>query len=96
MTHFDVLTQPWIPVERITGEMTEVGLRDALVHAHDYRQVILDSPLEEYAVQRLMIAFLMDALQLEGVSNRRALFNAGHFEADSIDQYVATCKPGCF
>lgn len=89
---FDVLQNPWIPAETLNGERKTCGITELLLEAHELKAVTGQNPLETYAVQRLLIAFLMDAYALENVSARRRLLKQGRFTADVIEKYVLACR----
>jgi CRISPR system Cascade subunit CasA len=58
---FSLLEEPWIPVLR-EGRVEEVGLREALLQAHNITRIETPSPLEEAALHRLLLAVLHRAL----------------------------------
>ena len=92
MAGFDVLTEPWIPVIALDGSQRELGIIDALADAHKLFEVICESPLETYAVQRFLITFLMDAYRLSHAGDRRRLFESKCFDKNVIKKYVALCR----
>ena len=49
---YSVLTQPVIPVLLPDGSEKEVGIREALLRAHEWHDIRGDSPLERYALLR--------------------------------------------
>ncbi|HEX2952121.1 MAG TPA: type I-E CRISPR-associated protein Cse1/CasA, partial [Armatimonadota bacterium] len=59
---FNLIDEPWIPVIPRDGPPREVGVRDALVHAHEWREVFDNSPLVTVALHRLLLAILYRAL----------------------------------
>ena len=73
MPTYSLLTEPWIPVLdagtdlRETPDapavLREVGLREALLRAHEIREVYTDSPLETIALNRLLLALALDVYQ---------------------------------
>ncbi|MEA5145568.1 MAG: type I-E CRISPR-associated protein Cse1/CasA, partial [Candidatus Limiplasma sp.] len=85
---FDVLTDPWIPVD--TGE--ELSLLDTLTRAHKLKAISAASPLDTYATYRLVIAFLMDALQMPHRDARLDVLARGRFDMAVIEAYVARCR----
>ena len=96
LASYDVLKEPWIPVERVDGSLVELGLLDVLKQAHTLKQIICESPLETYAVSRLLIAFLMDALTPERSNDRKKLLHAGKFPPEQLDRYIKKCvQEGC-
>ena len=92
MSEYNVLIEPWIPVVTLTGESRELGIRDVLLGAQDLSEVSCENPLETYAVQRFLIAFLMDAYRLPHASDRKKLFETGRFDASVIDGYIDLCR----
>lgn len=62
MSEFNLVDQPWIPCIGLDGTPTELGIRDALLNAHDLREICDDSPLVTAALHRLLLAILYRAL----------------------------------
>jgi hypothetical protein len=58
---FDLRVEPWIPVVTASGRREEVGLRDALVHAHALRGVEGDGAPQTAALLRLLLAVVYRA-----------------------------------
>ncbi len=87
---FSLLDEPWIPVV-VGGVRREVSLRAALAEAHTIDGLALDEPLQAVAVLRqVLLPVVLAAL---GVPADRAgwtaRWNAGGFDADVIDSYLA-------
>ncbi|MGK5533117.1 type I-E CRISPR-associated protein Cse1/CasA [Streptomyces sp. URMC 129] len=59
---FDLVSQPWIPVQFQDGTTGELSLRDVFVRAGDVRRLVGDVPTQEFALLRLLLAVLHDAL----------------------------------
>jgi CRISPR system Cascade subunit CasA len=100
MSSFDLLTEPWIPVLDAGADLRaspdapvvlrEVGLREALLRAHELREVYTDSPLETVALYRLLLALALDVYQrAPDVEGWTALWRSGHFPAAPLDAYLA-------
>ena len=65
MFAFDLVEQPWIPVVSAYGRQL-VSLRDCFAHAHLYRGLSVESPLETVAVFRqVLLPVYLDALFCE-------------------------------
>lgn len=92
MVGFDVLNEPWIPVIALDGTSRELGILGVLLEAHRLSEVVCESPLETYAVQRFLIAFLMDAYRLPRAGDRRKLFESGCFDEKVISDYIELCR----
>jgi len=86
---FDLLQSPWIPCIQNDGTFVELGLRDALVRAHELRELSGESPLVTAALYRLLLAVLHRTLQgpadLQEWAN---LWNAGQWDAAQLDAYL--------
>ncbi len=92
MYHFDVLTEAWIPAVRPDGSGFSCGVLELLEHAHELSEISCDSPLETYAVQRFLIAFLMDAYRLKRLKDRKNLYERGSFDMRVINDYIDLCR----
>lgn len=88
---YSVLTEPVIPVLRDGGE-EELGIREVFLHAHELTDISGDSPLERYALLRLLIAMAMDMHRLKNSRDRERLMRAGRFSAETFDAYVSECE----
>lgn len=95
MKEYNVLYEPWIPVIRENGERDCLGIIPTLEHAHELKEILCDDPLETYAVQRLLIAFVMDAYwtddRLKTIADRRTLYQEGRFDKTILNAYVEKC-----
>ena len=90
--HFNVLTEPWIPVVDASGNRQELGILDTLERAHELREIRDGSPLVEYGLHRLLCVFLMDALRPEELFDIEDLLEKGRFDMEKISAYVQTCQ----
>ena len=98
MPSFDLITEPWIPVLDAGIDLRtsydapttfrEVGLREALLRAHEIREVYTDSPLETIALNRLLLALALDVYQRQpDLDCWIALWQAGLFPQEPLDDY---------
>lgn len=93
---FNVLTEPWIPVIRVDGSREEVGIMPCLRQAHEIREIRDPSPIVEFGLYRLLVAFVLDALIMadqrpEDPMDLRELIREGSFPPTILDEYVAAC-----
>ncbi|MFZ4508746.1 MAG: type I-E CRISPR-associated protein Cse1/CasA [Fimbriimonas sp.] len=93
---FDVLTEPWIPVIRLDGTREELGILPCLQNAHKVREIRDPSPIIEFGLYRLLVAFVLDALIVadsrpEDPIDLRELIQRGSFDEKSIQKYVQIC-----
>ena len=89
---YSVLTEPVIPVLWPDGTSSEVGIREAFLRAHEIRDIQGETPLERYALLRLLIAFAMDMLHPGTSYDRRDLWEAERFDQTVFDQYISLCE----
>lgn len=89
---YSVLTQPVIPVLWQDGHEEELGIRDVFLHAHELADIRGDSPLERYALLRLLIAMAMDMCQLKYSKDRAKLMRDSRFSEEKFDDYVRECE----
>lgn len=89
---YSVMTEPVIPVAFLNGSLAKLGIRETLIRAHEIRDLQCLSPLENYALFRLMIAFATDILRPERRDDRRRLLEVGRFDAETVDAYIAACE----
>ncbi|WP_130797484.1 type I-E CRISPR-associated protein Cse1/CasA [Streptomyces otsuchiensis] len=59
---FDLTDEPWLPVLRTDGTMDEVSLSGAFAQADTIRRLVGDLPTQEFALLRLLLAVLHDAV----------------------------------
>lgn len=93
---FDVLTQPWLPVIRVDGSRGELGIIPCLEEAHVLRELRDASPIIEFGLYRLLVAFVLDALILADnrpldVLDLKELIRVGRFDRGFIRSYVEQC-----
>lgn len=90
MPSFNLIHEPWLPVLDAGGRHHEVGLRDALVRAHAWREVYTDSPIETVSLYRLLLAIVIDGfLPRPDEEAWWALWDARRFDPAAVDAYFA-------
>ncbi|MFG2735758.1 type I-E CRISPR-associated protein Cse1/CasA [Streptomyces harbinensis] len=60
---FDLVSSPWLPVQRLDGTVEELSLVDVFAQAEDLRRLVGDVPTQEMALLRLLLAIAYDALE---------------------------------
>ena len=63
---FDLTSCPWLPVRLLDGGEAEMSLREVFEHAGSVRRLVGDVPTQEFALIRLLLAIVHDALQGPG------------------------------
>ncbi|MDR7556564.1 MAG: type I-E CRISPR-associated protein Cse1/CasA [Armatimonadota bacterium] len=87
MPSFDLLNQEWIPVT-YAGGRGHVGIREALLRAHELERIGPASPLAEAALHRLLLAVLHRALSGPAAPDAILdLHKVGRFPRDALDSY---------
>ncbi|HVZ38483.1 MAG TPA: type I-E CRISPR-associated protein Cse1/CasA [Candidatus Kapabacteria bacterium] len=85
---YDLGTAPWIPVHFRDGSDGAVGLRDALVRAHEIREIALDNPMETCALYRLLLALAVRIFpKTEEPDDWFEYWDAARFDPTPIDAY---------
>jgi CRISPR system Cascade subunit CasA len=88
MASFVLVEEPWIPCEDLSGRACEVGLREALVRAHELRGIVDASPLVTVALHRLLLAVLHRVFGPKDLATWRDLWTRGHFDAPLVEAYL--------
>ncbi|MBH5337627.1 CRISPR-associated helicase Cas3' [Streptomyces pactum] len=60
---FNLVRDPWLPVQRLDGTVAELSLREVFANAGTLRRIIGDVPTQEPVLLRLLLAVLHDALE---------------------------------
>ncbi|MFH8984756.1 type I-E CRISPR-associated protein Cse1/CasA [Streptomyces varsoviensis] len=59
---FNLVSEPWLPVQRQDGSVGEVSLTGLFAEAGEIRRMVGDLPTQEIALLRLLLAIAYDAL----------------------------------
>ncbi|MET9959486.1 type I-E CRISPR-associated protein Cse1/CasA [Streptomyces sp. NPDC006326] len=59
---FDLVSRPWLPVQLCDGSAAELSLKEVFARAADIRRLVGDVPTQEFALMRLLLAILHDAV----------------------------------
>ncbi|GAA0966152.1 type I-E CRISPR-associated protein Cse1/CasA [Acrocarpospora macrocephala] len=59
---FDLTRRPWLPVQYKSGAEGELSLQDVFARAGELRRLVGDIPTQEFALLRLLLAILHDAI----------------------------------
>jgi len=95
MVSFNVLREPWIPAVDHEGRPHDLGILGVLHQAHELAEIIDPSPPIEYGIYRLLVAFVMDAYNIQELEDIEGLLAAGSFDIERINAYVDECGD-CF
>jgi len=88
---FDVLSDAWIPVRCLDGEIKRAGIIEVITRAEQLKEITHASPIVEFGIYRLLFAFLMDAFQPEDTDDIEDLYEKGAFDPDIVQKYVQHC-----
>ncbi|CAN5546472.1 type I-E CRISPR-associated protein Cse1/CasA [soil metagenome] len=89
MPTYDLIQEPWLPCMTLDGRRVEVGIRDALVRAHELKELCNPSPLVTVSLHRLLLAIIHRAYM--GPRNQaawREIWTGGRFDAKTVDGYL--------
>ena len=88
MVSFNVLREPWIPAVDHEGQPHDLGILGVLRQAHELAEIIDPSPPIEYGIHRLLVAFVMDAFDIQELEDIEYLLGAGSFDIERINAYI--------
>ncbi|MEU6310821.1 type I-E CRISPR-associated protein Cse1/CasA [Streptomyces sp. NPDC047014] len=60
---FDLVSRPWLPVQLSDGTTAELSLKEVFARAGQVRRLVGDVPSQEFALLRLLLAVLHDAVE---------------------------------
>ncbi len=87
---YDLLTEPWIPVQSPTGGTGYVGLLDLFRRAHELKALLPETPDIASGLYRMLLAILHRAY--DGPRNLRkdwrAIWDSGRFDGDRVGPYL--------
>ena len=92
---FNLVEEPWIPGTSLEGTAVELGLREALVRAHELAGVAGDSPPETAALHRLLLAVVHRCAGEDGgtgpqdIDQWEGLWKRERLDARTIESYLA-------
>lgn len=85
---YNLVDQPFVPVVARDGTLVELGLRDALLRAHELREVRDGSPVTTLALHRLLLAILHRVLGPASFAEWKRLLAAGRFPDGPLLDYL--------
>jgi len=86
---FNLVDEPWIPCLHPDGRVEELGLRNALARAHEFRGVVGESPPVTAALYRLLLAMLHRMVEGPRTEDDWAdLWRAGRWDRGQVDAYL--------
>lgn len=89
---FNLVDEPWMPVVWGDGTAGEVGLRDALVRAHEIRELVDSSPLVTVSLHRLLLAILHRCFGPSTFEAWKDLWRQDAWDAATLDGYFAAWR----
>ncbi len=87
-TEFNLIDASWIPCIRANGQAANLGLREALLQAHELRELTGESPLVTAALHRFLLAVLHRVFGPKDQDAWRALWEARRWDPFSLDAYL--------
>lgn len=85
---FDLTRRPWLPVRMRDGTEDELSLREVIERAGEIQRLVGDIPTQEFALLRLLLAIVHDAVQgPEDLDDWQKLWDGG-LPVDTINAYL--------
>ncbi|MGW4477030.1 type I-E CRISPR-associated protein Cse1/CasA [Nonomuraea sp. NPDC004354] len=89
---FDLTSSPWLPVQRHDGRADLLSLRGIFAQARDLRRVVGDVPTQEFALMRLLLTILHDAIEgPRDLQDWNELWNDG-LPTARVEEYLDACR----
>ena len=86
MTSFNLLTEPWIPAITTDGTKLELGIEGTIARAHDIKEIVDPSPLLQFGMHRLLVAFITNVFRYD-IDDIADAIARGRFDMDKINAY---------
>jgi len=89
---YNLLDEPWLPVRWLGPEPpSSVGLREALIRAHEIAELATDNPLETLSLNRLLAALTASVFpQMADEAHWASLWEKGCFDPQACEAYLET------
>jgi CRISPR system Cascade subunit CasA len=89
---FDLLSDRWIPVQRLNGNPDEISLKEALCRAPLLARIVDPSPLVTFGIHRFLGAVLHRYLDIVDENGWADLWEAGEFPEEFFVRLEARCS----
>src|SRR5579875_3851362 len=86
-TNFNLLDEPWVPCVMADGSAQELSLADALLRAHEVRELFDESPLVTVALHRLLLAILHRNFGPASIGEWFQLWRRGRWNEETLKAY---------
>ncbi|UGY93721.1 type I-E CRISPR-associated protein Cse1/CasA [Streptomyces gobiensis] len=85
---FDLISQPWIPVQDLSDAESELSLLDVFAEAKNLRRLVGDIPTQEFALLRLLLAIVHDAVDGPADLDAWSVLREDGLPCDDIAAYL--------
>lgn len=87
----NALTDPWIYVRDTGNIIQKVGIKELLLEAQNYYEIVDDSIMNEFGVFRLIQTLVLDCFRPQRLIDIEELLEEGNFDKDRIERYIEIC-----
>lgn len=84
---FNLTSEPWIPVLRDDGTSDRVSLRECFAEADQIRRLSAELPTQSFAVLRMLLAIIHDAIGIHWESDLEDMHETG-LDLSRVDAYL--------
>jgi CRISPR system Cascade subunit CasA len=84
---FNLTTRPWLPCIMADGHAQELSLSDALIRAHEVRELFDESPLVTVALHRVLLAILHRNFGPANTDEWFELWRRGRWNEEKLAEY---------
>ena len=91
---YDLLTEPWLHVVDMDGNLQSVGIKECLINAHKYRRLAENNDLAviRRLQHRLLETLVICIYNIKNQDEYMELFRNGCFDKNKVNEYFETCE----
>ena len=84
---FNLLNDPWIPCEMLSGEYESLNMKDVLFNAQDIKEITSENPLVMISIYRLLLTILHRNFGPENKDKWISIYRAGKWDKEVLEAY---------
>lgn len=87
MSEFNLVDEKWIQCATSDGNLKELSLSEALINAHELKEIVDPSPLVVVSLHRLLLAILHRNFGPASFTEWQRIWKATRFDAQTLTEY---------
>src|SRR2546428_323752 len=85
---FNLIDEPWIPCLMLDGKQRDLTLCEALISAHEVKEVFDPSPLVTAGIYRLLLAIVQRCFPMKGLAEWKTLWAEERLNEQTLTGYL--------